>query len=98
MAKATLDLADVGVKAVLPVPIGPKSVTALASAVKPNWFRERWLRMFRPQLWFVYDLGTRARHVTNVMPVLVERLQLPKAYAEEPLAFYDRLGATPSPS
>jgi hypothetical protein len=98
MANTALELADVGVKTVLPVPVGPKSVAALATAVKPNWFRERWLRMFRPQLWFIYDLGTRARHVTNVMPVLAERLQLPKAHAEEPLAFYDRLGSMTTPS
>jgi hypothetical protein len=94
IANSTIDLADVGVKTVLPVPVGPKSVTALATAVKPNWFRERWLRMFRPQLWFVYDLGNHARHVTNALPVLAERLELPKAHAEEPLTFYDRLGAT----
>jgi hypothetical protein len=87
----------VGVKTVLPILIGPKSVTALATAVERTAFGSAGCGCSARSCGSS-TTSVPARQVTNMMPVLAERLQLPMAYAEKPLAFYDRLGATAAPA
>jgi hypothetical protein len=97
LASAALDIADTAAKAVLPVPVGPKSVAALAAPVSANWFRRQWLRLFRPQLWLMYDLGQQAQRVTRVLPVAFERFDLLPALATQPTEFVARVGQMSMP-
>jgi hypothetical protein len=96
-ASAALDAADTAAKAVLPVPVGPKSVAALVAPVSATWFRRQWLRLFRPQLWLMYDLGQQAQKVTRVLPVAFERFDLLPALAAQPTEFLARLGQMSMP-
>ena len=97
MASAALDIADTAARTVLPVPVGPKSVAALVAPVSANWFRRQWLRLFRPQLWLMYDLGQQARRVTRVLPVAFERFDLQPALATQPTEFVARVGQISMP-
>jgi hypothetical protein len=90
-ASGGLELADSAFRTLLPVPIGPKSTAALIDAIEPGWFRTRWLRLFQPQIWFVFGLGRQGRRVTNILPVMFERFGLPRGGAERPLAFLEAL-------
>jgi hypothetical protein len=96
-ASSGLEVVDTAFTALTPVPFGPKSAAALVSSVDPGWFKERWLKLFQPQVWFVYALGRQGQRVTNVLPVLFERFQIPRGLAEEPLRFMEGLGAASAP-
>jgi hypothetical protein len=98
LASAALDIADTAAKAVLPVPIGPKSAAALVAPVSANWFRQQWLRLFRPQLWLMYDLGQQAQRVTRALPVAFERFDLLPALATQPTEFVARAGQLSMPT
>jgi hypothetical protein len=98
IAGTALELADTGVKAMVPVPFGPKTAAGLVPGATRSWFRERWLRLFRPQLWCVYDLGRNGRRIGNVVGVSFERFRLQTGVATEPLQFLDRLGDVRNPS
>ncbi|MEV8598269.1 hypothetical protein [Streptomyces sp. NPDC052012] len=90
VASGMLDVSDTAMKSVTPLPFGPKAVASLAAPVSANWFRQQWLRLFRPQLWVMYDLGQRAQRVTRILPLMFERFELPNAYAAEPAEFLTR--------
>ena len=96
-ASVAIDVVSTPLTAMSPVPVGPKSIAAVVSAVSPGWFRERWLKLFQPQVWCLFDLGRQARRVTNVLPVAFERFELPRAHAEEPLQFLERFGEAVTP-
>jgi hypothetical protein len=97
LASAALDIADTAAKVVLPLPLGPKSAAALVAPVSANWFRRQWLRLFRPQLWLMYDLGQQAQRVTRVLPVIFERFDLQPALAIQPTEFVARVGRITAP-
>jgi hypothetical protein len=97
VASTALDIADITTKMVLPLPIGPKSAAALVAPVSANWFRQQWLRLFRPQLWLMYDLGKQAQRVTRVLPITFERFELPRAFAAQPTEFIERIGRIAMP-
>lgn len=92
LASAALDVADTAARAVLPVPVGPKSVAAMVAPISASWFQRQWLRLFRPQLWLMYDLGQQAQRVTRVLPVAFERFDLLPALATQPTEFVARIG------
>jgi hypothetical protein len=97
VASTALDIADITTKMMLPLPIGPKSAAALVAPVSANWFRQQWLRLFRPQLWLMYDLGKQAQRVTRVLPITFERFELPHAFAAQPTEFVERIGRISMP-
>ena len=84
---------DVGMKAVLPLPVGPKTALSVLSAVVG---RERAdslaIRVLHPELRAIYDLGRGASRLGNAIPAAFALFDLPRADASKPLRFLNRLG------
>lgn len=90
---AAVDAVDVGMKAVLPLPVGPKTALSVLSAVVG---RERAdsiaIRVFHPELRAIHDLGRGAARLGNAVPAAFSLFDFPRAEASKPLRFLNRLG------
>jgi hypothetical protein len=90
---AALEVVDVGMKAVLPLPIGAKTgLSILSAAVGQERAESLAVRVFHPELRAVHDLGRGAARLGNSVPAAFSLFGFPRAEASKPLRFMNRLG------
>jgi len=91
--KAAVEVLDVGMRAFLPLPIGPKAaLSAISAAVGQDRASSLSIRLFHPEIRAIYDLGRHASRLGNAIPRAFTLFGLPKADARKPLRFLNRLG------
>jgi hypothetical protein len=87
--KTTLDVADAGIRAVAPLPFGPSRFMYNVAEIP---IQRALMRIFRPYLAVVYDLGKNASRLSNSLPKAWKIFDLPPGVAEYPTKFFQELG------
>lgn len=94
-AGAGVDVITSTLKITAPVvPTELISAAARAAGAQSGWLNKLAVRLFRPRLWFLVQLGIEAERGTNVLPHAARLFSFAGLDATEPSNFLTRIGRT----
>ena len=94
-AGATLDVATAVLQIAAPiVPTELIKAGARAAGGQTGWLSKLGVRLFRPRLWFLLDLASKANHGTEVVRHAARLFDFAGKDASQPVEFLARLGQT----
>ncbi len=95
IARTSLEVTKVTAKWFNSVPVASASELAsigLRNETAARWLRQFLMRVFRPQLWFIYEMGRMASEAQNSLQLALDMFEVRGPNWTKPREFLTRLG------